>query len=164
MTHDAQREAVIAEAATWIGTPFRDCARVKGQRGGVDCGQFLHAVFQNASVVDHLDEPPRYNLQFMMNSIEELYLAELSKYCLELPKVQTERADVFMLRWGKTYSHGGILLEPWPGRIIHALNPARGHWGNGIMYGDAKRDGRILAALRKYRDSPPIFFRPKVWC
>lgn len=157
MTITVQREAVLKEAASWLGTPFRDCARVKGPRGGVDCGQFLCCVFSAAGVAE-IAEPPRYNLQFMMNRIEESYVEELLKYTVEISRDQAEAADVVVLRLGHVYSHGAILLDKWPGAIIHALNPL------GVVRADAKRDSRILATLRKYPQSPPRFFRPKAWC
>lgn len=157
MNESSKRDAVIKEAMTWLGTRFRDCARVKGPHGGVDCGQFLCCVYEAAGVSQHV-EAPAYNLQFMLNRKDELYVAELLKYCDEIGSAETFAADVVVLRWGHVYSHGAILLDPWPGRIIHALNPF------GVLITDAKIDGRIQATLRKYPQSPPRFFRPKVWC
>lgn len=156
MTDQTQREAVLREAQSWLGTPFRDCARIKGPRGGVDCGQFLCCVFSAAGVAE-IAEPPRYNLQFMLNRIEESYIEELLKYTREISQAEAVAGDVVVLRWGHVYSHGAILIDKWPGQIIHALNPL------GVVRTDAKRDARILATLRKYPQSPPRFFRPKAW-
>lgn len=36
LSFDLQRAAVVAEARSWIGTPYHNCADVKG--AGVDCG------------------------------------------------------------------------------------------------------------------------------
>lgn len=156
MEERVARLKVITEALSWLGTPFRDCARIKGPRGGVDCGQFLCCVFQAAGVADIAD-PPRYNLQFMLNRIEESYIEELLKYTVEISQDQAVAGDVVVLRWGHVYSHGAILLDRWPGPIIHALNPL------GVIRTDAKRDARIVATLRKYPKSPPRFFRPTRW-
>lgn len=153
---ELQREAVLKEAQSWLGTPFRDCARVKGPRGGVDCGQFLCCVYASAGVAT-IAEPPRYNLQFMLNRIEESYIEELLKYTREIRQEEAVAADVVVLRWGHVYSHGAILLDRWPGPIVHALNPL------GVVFNDAQRDARIIASLRKYRNYPPRFFRPKAW-
>lgn len=151
-----ERDAVIREAMSWRGTPFRDAARVKGPRGGVDCGQILCAVYENAGVCGHV-ETSKYNLQFMLNCREERYIEELLNYSREITAAEALPGDIVVLRWGHVYSHGAILLSPWPGRIIHALNPF------GVIETDASCDGRILATLRKYPDSPPRFFRPLNW-
>ena len=41
----AQRQAVLAEAESWIGTPFHHQGQVKGRQGGVDCAMLLLEVF-----------------------------------------------------------------------------------------------------------------------
>lgn len=151
-----ERKAVIAEAMTWRGTPFRDCARLKGQRGGVDCAQFLCAVYEASGVSGHV-ETERYNLQALLNVAEEDYVAELLKHCHEVQGAETLPADIVVFRWGKSYSHGAILVDSWQGRIIHALN------GFGVIVTDAARDGRILATIRKHQGHPPRFFRPAGW-
>jgi len=51
------RQAVIAEAVTWIGTPFHHAARVKG--AGVDCLMLLAEVYERAGAAPHI-EPPFY--------------------------------------------------------------------------------------------------------
>ena len=40
---DAQRAAVVAEARSWIGTPYHHAADVKGH--GVDCAMLLIRVY-----------------------------------------------------------------------------------------------------------------------
>lgn len=39
-----RRAALIEEARSWLGTPFRENCAVKGKQGGVDCTRFVHAV------------------------------------------------------------------------------------------------------------------------
>ncbi len=51
------RQAVIAEAVTWIGTPFHHAARVKG--AGVDCLMLLAEVYERAGAAPHV-VPPFY--------------------------------------------------------------------------------------------------------
>lgn len=156
MSIEEQRAAVIKEALSWRGTPFRDSARVKGPRGGVDCGQFLCAVYETVGVTPPI-ETPKYNLQFMLNCSEELYIAQLLKYSSEIEFDEALPGDVYSLHWGLCYSHSGILLEPWCGKVIHATNPF------GVVVNDASRDGRIRATLRRFRAYPPRFFRPLAW-
>ena len=144
------REKVIAEALTWNGTPFRDSARIKGV--GTDCGQFLCAVYEAVGLAPHI-ETPRYSLQFALNRSEEWYLGILLSYGKEITAPETLPGDVVVFKWGRCYSHGAILMDPWQGRIIHALN------GFGVGLCDAKRDGRIQACLQKNRTFPPRFIR-----
>lgn len=152
-----QRTAVIDEALSWRGTPFRDCARVKGAHGGIDCGQFLYAVYGAVGAMPADVESPRYNMQFMLNRNEEWYVAEILKFAQEITADEALSGDVVVLRWGHCYSHGAILLDSWCGRIINALN------GMGVVVTDAARDGRIQATLQKFRNFPPRFFRPNGW-
>jgi cell wall-associated NlpC family hydrolase len=146
------REKVIAEAKTWQGTPFRDSARIKGT--GVDCGQYVCAVFEAVGLAPHI-VTPRYNLQFMLNRSDEWYIETLLQYSDEISASEAKMGDVVVLKWGRCYSHGAILAEPWPGLMWHALN------GFGVGICDAKRDGRIQAALQKQRAFPPRFFRAR---
>src|SRR5208337_4686669 len=48
----AQRQAVLAIAESWVGTPFHHQGRVKGRQGGVDCAMLLLEVFLSAGVID----------------------------------------------------------------------------------------------------------------
>ena len=55
---DGLREAVVTEAASWIGTPFHHAARVKG--AGVDCLMLLAEVYERAGVTTEHINPPFY--------------------------------------------------------------------------------------------------------
>lgn len=48
---------IVREAETWIGTPFRHAASVKGQ--GVDCGLFVLRTMQALGLAPEGD-PPAY--------------------------------------------------------------------------------------------------------
>ena len=56
MTESEQRASVIAEAMSWIGTPFRDQSDVKG--AGVDCAMLLVRCFVDTSVVPPSTQGP----------------------------------------------------------------------------------------------------------
>lgn len=55
----AQRQAVVAEAKTWIGTGFHHEARIKG--AGVDCAQLLIAVFSACGFVPEFTTPTSHS-------------------------------------------------------------------------------------------------------
>src|SRR6185437_15824401 len=52
----AQRAAVVAEARSWIGTPYHNCADIKGT--GVDCGMLIVRVFVATGLCAHLIRGP----------------------------------------------------------------------------------------------------------
>lgn len=54
---DTMRRAVVAEALTWLRTPYHHAARIKGV--GVDCAQFLIAVYAATGLIDDFT-PDRY--------------------------------------------------------------------------------------------------------
>jgi cell wall-associated NlpC family hydrolase len=65
---DIQREDVVREALSWIGTPFHHAGRVKG--AGVDCGQFPLAVFESCGLIPNY-VPAHYPADFHLHSNEE---------------------------------------------------------------------------------------------
>lgn len=120
------RTAVIAEAVTWIGTPFHHAARVKG--AGVDCLMLLAEVYERAGVTGRI-EPPFYVPDWHLHRDAERYMHGLLRHAraIDVP----EAGDVALFRFGRTFSHGAIVAE-WP-RLIHA------YWAIGVVWGDALR-------------------------
>ena len=49
MTEQEQRDLVVKEAYSWIGTPYHHQAMIKGV--GVDCALILLAVFREAGLI-----------------------------------------------------------------------------------------------------------------
>ena len=112
------RLKVVVEARSWLGTPYRDGARVKG--AGADCGTLLLEVFKNAGVIPHYD-PGYYAPQHHLHSAEEDYLGHVLNFAHEIPG-PPGLGDVVMFRFGRCYSHGGIVIG-WP-RIVHTMRPS----------------------------------------
>ena len=113
------RAAIVTEARSWMRTPWHHNARVKG--AGVDCGQFLAAVFEAVGLVPHV-ETIDYPADFMMHRDEELFLGYVEQYARKLAGGPLDPAprpgDVALFRFGRVISHGGIVTH-WP-EIIHA--------------------------------------------
>jgi hypothetical protein len=106
------RHAVIEEAKSWIGTPFHDGAKLKGV--GVDCGQFVAAVFENCGW-----EPIKigeYKALFFMHQCNPMYIDLVRKHSVET--AAKDPGNIAMYRVGKSYGHGCIIVE-WP-MVIHA--------------------------------------------
>lgn len=119
---DPRRLAVIAEARTWIGTPFRHQAAVKG--AGADCGGLVRGVGEAAGVLRidpvvwrRLGNYGRLPNPRRMRKILETFL-------VEIPPAQATRADILWLQWRRDLPmHLAIAAEAGGRRtMIHALS------------------------------------------
>lgn len=123
MTVEERRKKVVDEAISWIGTPYRTNARVKGKDGGVDCLTFLADVFANAGEIERLPIP-RYPHDFHLHSKEEYYLngkdetPGILSFCDEVEDVNPLPGDVYLFKFGHSFSHSAIVVD-YP-VIIHA--------------------------------------------
>jgi cell wall-associated NlpC family hydrolase len=132
MTATATREAVLQEARTWIGTPFRHQAMVK--QAGVGCGTFLIGVYGACGFpVPKVDELGHFSKDWHFHKDQERYLAILQKFTKEVGAPQV--ADIILFRMGRAFSHSGIIVE-WP-KIIHA------NCAMGVGYADALRNPQL---------------------
>lgn len=128
-----QRQAIAAEAQSWIGTPFRDHACIKG--AGVDCATLLAAVLGK-----ELGEfqVPRYPQQWFLHAnddrampegiefkSEEWYIEYLLGHgFIEIPESAAGPGDIVLSKLGeKVFCHAGIIVD-WPSRVIHATSRA----------------------------------------
>ncbi len=139
-----QRAAVVAVALSWKGTPFHHEGTIKGRRGGVDCGQSIRLIFEEAI---GLERKPveQYSAQWHMHRSEEKYVGEvLARGAVEIPEGLVQPGDIVVYKCGRSFSHGGIVVEPWPGLIIHAVN------GHGVIYSHGTTDGFVKGRERRY--------------
>ena len=121
MSEHTQRVAVVAEAQSWLRTPFVHGAKVKGS--GADCETFICEVFAKAGVFT-AQGVPYVPAQWFLNTKEELYLNYLSKYATEYqraPAVSPRPGDVICVKTRWVYSHGAIVVA-WP-FVIHCYPP-----------------------------------------
>jgi NlpC/P60 family putative phage cell wall peptidase len=114
-----QRAAVVAEARTWLGTPYHHEARLKGI--GVDCAQLLAGIFSAPSVA--LIAPPQiphYPPDWHLHRDAERYLGIILAHAREFdpPAAGPLPGDVVLWKFGRCFSHGAIVLA-WP-TVIHA--------------------------------------------
>jgi cell wall-associated NlpC family hydrolase len=109
-----ERLRVVVEARSWLHTPYHHHGRIKGV--GVDCAQILCAVFESCGLVPHVD-PGFYAPDHHLHRSEEIYIQWLERCGAH--EVQTPASgDVALFRFGRTWSHGGIVLEP--ATVLHA--------------------------------------------
>ena len=113
MTEQEQRDLVVKEAYSWIGTPYRHQAMLKGV--GVDCALILLAVFREAGLIKDI-EMPDYHVQWHLHRGEEKYNKLISQYLK--PTTDPKPGDVGLFRFGRLVSHSVIVVD-YP-LVIHS--------------------------------------------
>ena len=113
MTPEKQTE-VVAEAKTWLQTPYHHHADVKGE--GVDCAMILVRVYGECGLIPEIDPRP-YPQDWHLHRDAERYLGWIEKYA---DKVDApEPGDIAMFQFGRCVAHAAIVIE-WP-IVLHAL-------------------------------------------
>jgi cell wall-associated NlpC family hydrolase len=110
----AQREAVVAEAATWLRTPYHHMGDVKGV--GVDCAMILVRVYGAAGIIPADLDPRPYPFDWHLHRSDERYLGWLGQYGALVDEPQI--GDVVVWKFGRCYSHAGIYIGDR--RVIHS--------------------------------------------
>ena len=121
MSEAAERAAVLAEARTWIRTPWVHMAAVKG--AGVDCAMLLAKVYIAVGLVEDFDPRP-YPPDWYLHRSGERFLGIQIDRSHQVAK--PEVGDVMMLRIGRCFSHGAIVTNIDPLTILHSFQPV-GH-------------------------------------
>lgn len=112
MTH---RDDICAEARRWLGTPWHHRQRVHG--AGVDCAQFLIAVYESCGLLQPGQvEPGDYPPDWHLHRAEERFLSGVLDVCE--PTETPRPGDVTLFAYGRCASHGAIVLPA--GEIIHS--------------------------------------------
>lgn len=135
----AERESVVAEARSWVGTPYHSNASLKGI--GCDCALGPLAIYRAA--LPRLPDitPTPYVEQWHLHRGEELYLHDV-RALGGVEVASPEPGDFVLFRQGRLFSHGAIVLG-WP-EIVHATV------GRGFVYADAAADPKLKRAERIY--------------
>jgi len=115
---------VVAEARGWIGTRYHPGADVKG--AGVDCGMLLVRVFVDTGLAQPFDPRP-YSQDWHLHRSDEKYLGFVAPIAREVPHELVKPGDIIVFRWGRCYSHGGIVTDAAAGglTIVHAFSERR---------------------------------------
>lgn len=115
-----ERQAIVAEAMTWRGTPYHPNARVKGH--GADCLTFVAGVFETLLGPINV---PYYPPDWHLNQRQEWYSEGIRTWGgveVESPPSpgSTGRAplpgDIVLFKFGHDgcpFSHGAIVVD-WP--------------------------------------------------
>ncbi len=138
--NEDKRKEVVAEARTWLRTPYHHMARVKG--AGVDCVQIIIAVYAQCGLIEDF-QPEFYPPDWHLHRSDEKYLQGVTKYATRIPVEEVLPGDLLLFRFARCASHGAIVTE-WP-RVVHAL------MGIGVIESsvhEAELTGRIDSAWR----------------
>lgn len=109
--------AILAEALTWLGTPYRHQGSRKGV--GCDCLGLVRGVWR----VVYGGEPERpgpYSPDWAEAGTGDLLIEAARRHCTEKPLAAARPGDLLVFRWRAYHAakHLGILL---PGaRFLHA--------------------------------------------
>jgi cell wall-associated NlpC family hydrolase len=140
MTEQEQRQRVLAEAKSWLGTKFHFEACVKG--AGVACGPLLVAVY-GAVGIPVPQQVGHFPADWHLHSTEERYLDVVTQYARPIDDPQPGDVVLFRVFRNRPFCHGGIVVE-WP-LIIHAADRASVEYLDVSQTALAKREMTFLS-------------------
>jgi NlpC/P60 family putative phage cell wall peptidase len=116
-----QSDNIIAEARSWIGTPYRHQASRKGV--GCDCLGFLRGVWREVKGAEP-ELPPAYSADWAEASRAETLADAARRHLTEIPCDAIEPGDILLFRWRAHLpaKHCAILVSDE--RMIHAHDGA----------------------------------------
>ena len=105
---ELSRAAIVAEARSWIGTPYRHQASLKGV--GCDCLGLVRGVWR-AVLGPEPETIPGYTCDWGEVGAEEPMLAAACRHLIEIDPAEAGAGDVlvFRMRSGRVAKHAGIL-------------------------------------------------------
>lgn len=109
-------ETVIDAARTWIGTPYRHQASIKGL--GCDCIGFLAEVAVQAGLITpqlRAEFPTDYSRQPSAGELRRL----TSRHLCLVPFDQRTPGDIVLMRFAEEPQHLGMLTARDPDYVIH---------------------------------------------
>ncbi|MFZ0953106.1 MAG: NlpC/P60 family protein [Candidatus Sulfotelmatobacter sp.] len=113
-------QQVVAEARSWIGTPFVHDAEVKG--AGVDCAHIVNAVFSTAGKIQSV-KFPHYKQDWWKHATDpEQHIVEnYKKLFREIPVKDVKPGDIVVMFLGKAWAHSAIVSEVTNGEVTRAI-------------------------------------------
>lgn len=114
------RAEVVAEAYTWMGTPWRHQHRTKGV--AVDCAGLVIGVARQLGLV-----PPDFDFTGYGRQADGTLLAVCEQHMTRLPRDQMAAGDVLVVAVDQDPQHMGLLVPYRHGglALIHASSTAR---------------------------------------
>lgn len=115
------RSTIVAEARSWLGTPYRHQASLKGV--GCDCLGLVRGVFR-ALYGDEPERVPPYAPDWAEAASDEPLAQAAARHLAVVGKNAFDVGDVVLFRWraGLAAKHAAIVTAP--ATIIHAHDGA----------------------------------------
>lgn len=110
-----RREDIVAEARSWIGTPYKHQASLKGV--GCDCLGLVRGVWRAVKGVEP-EAVPAYSPDWAEASQSESLAAAASRHFSSVALTEIAPGDVLLFRWraGFVAKHAAIVTE-WDGEV-----------------------------------------------
>jgi hypothetical protein len=148
-----QRKRVVAVAHSWIGTPYRHGARIKGV--AADC-TFFAKVYEEAGLVPEVPISV-YSSNAHLHRASGQYLQHIRKYAHEVARDRVRPGDIAMFHIARDFSHGGIVnAHDWPEHVEKFDQAVGWPWiihgdmGAGVIY-EVRGDQAHLAMAREVK-------------
>lgn len=114
----ARRRALfINEGLSYVGTPFINCADIKGRNGGIDCAMLLVRSAVDTGLLPAFDPRP-YPPQWFLHRSDERFVEWIEQKLGAKETDQPRIGDVIVFRFGHTFAHGTILVNSR--EVLHA--------------------------------------------
>jgi hypothetical protein len=134
---EIQRAAVVAEARTWLRTPYHTMGRIKN--AGCDCYTLLLEVFGKVGLFTDKDEDVFYPRDWFLHTRNDHYKVRILRHAREMvehfcsPTEMRSPGNIVLVNVstprGSLDVHGGI-ISAWP-KVIHSFPPC-------VMEADAR--------------------------
>jgi NlpC/P60 family putative phage cell wall peptidase len=114
------QDRIVTEARSWIGTPYRHQASLKGI--GCDCLGLLRGVWRGV-LGQEPELPPPYSPDWAEAGADTL-VAAARRYLTEIARRDLAPGDVLLFRWRDTLPAKHCAVVASPSSMIHAHDGA----------------------------------------
>ena len=114
------QDRIVTEARSWIGTPYRHQASLKGV--GCDCLGLLRGVWREV-MGQEPELPPPYSPDWAEAGADTL-VAAARRYLVGIERHEIAPGDVLLFRWRDTLPAKHCAVATSPSSMIHAHNGA----------------------------------------
>jgi NlpC/P60 family putative phage cell wall peptidase len=119
--HPLTRAAIVAEARSWIGTPYRHQASLKGV--GCDCLGLVRGVWRGL-IGDEPERAPPYSRDWAEAAREETFARALRAHLVEIVATEAGPGDVLLFRHAPRYPAKHAAILSGADRMVHAHDGA----------------------------------------